>query len=76
MTTLNTVYIDGNDYQPVALRDVKRGEFIIRKPAAKTIYTRGDYDKSTKTYALDDYSDISRAVYLKGSTIVYIGFTY
>jgi hypothetical protein len=70
------IIIDGNDYHPIALKDVKAGEFVVRKAGAKTVFTRGDYDRPSKTYALDDYNEHCRQVFLKGSTIVYIGFTY
>lgn len=73
---MNTIYINDNDFHPVALKDVKPGEFVVRKPGAKTVYTRGDYDRTSKTYALDDYDDFCRQVFLKGSTIVYVGFTF
>lgn len=76
MTTLDTIYIDGNDYHPIALRDVALGDFVMRKPASKTVYRRGDYDRASKTYSLGDYNDHGREVFLKGSTIVYVGFTY
>ena len=72
----NIIFHNGDDFTPVQLKDVKPGDFVVRKPGAKTVFTRGDYDKSTKTYALDDYNDHCRQVFLKGSTIVYIGFTY
>ena len=72
----NTIIHNGDDFTAVALQDVKPGEFVVRKPGAKVVFTRGDYDRSTKTYALDDYNDHCRQVFLKGSTIVYIGFTY
>ena len=70
------IIIDGNDYHPIALKDVKAGEFVVRKAGAKTVFTRGDYDRQSKTYALDDYNDHCRQVFLKGSTIVYVVFTY
>jgi hypothetical protein len=60
----------------VQLKDVKKGEFVRRKLDAKTTFTRGDYDKSSKTYELCDWEDINRAVYLKGTTLVWIGFTF
>jgi hypothetical protein len=60
----------------VMLKDVPHGAFVKRKPEAKSVFTRGDYDRSYKRYALDDWFDISRAVYLKGTTIVYIDFDY
>jgi hypothetical protein len=74
--THQAIIIDGNDYHPIALKDVKAGEFVVRKAGAKTVFTRGDYDRPSKTYALDDYNEHCRQVFLKGSTIVYIGFTY
>lgn len=58
------------------LRLVKPGDFIKRKPDAKTVYRKGDYDRATKTYTLVDTNDISRAIYLKATTPVVIGFTY
>lgn len=72
----NTILHNGDDFTPIQLKDVKAGEFVVRKVGSKTVFTRGDYDRSTKTYALDDYNDYCRQVFLKGSTIVYIGFTY
>lgn len=62
--------------QSIKLKDVPRGEFVKRKPDAKSVYTRGEFNRSAKKYTLDDEMDISRAVYLKGETIVYIGFDY
>jgi hypothetical protein len=58
------------------LKDVVRGDFVKRNPDAKGVYTRGEFDRSAKRYALNDEMDISRAVYLKGETIVYIDFDY
>jgi len=52
------------------------GEIIMRKPAAKTVFTRGHYDKSSKTYSISDNADWNRELFLKGSTTVYIGFDY
>jgi hypothetical protein len=60
----------------VKLKDVKRGEFVRRKPDALTTYTRGEYDRSSKTYSLEDWDDINREVFLKGTTLVYIGFEF
>lgn len=60
----------------VLLKDVPRGEFIKRKADAKKVYTRGEYDRAEKRFICDDWDDISRAVYLKGSTPVFIGFDF
>lgn len=67
---------DGDIVEAIAMRDVKPGEFIRRKPDAKTTYTRGPYDRSAKKYAALAEDDISREFLIAGDTLVYIGFTY
>tara|TARA_R110000796_G_C14210464_1_gene393182 strand:- start:230 stop:442 length:213 start_codon:yes stop_codon:yes gene_type:complete len=62
--------------EQMPLKDVPRGEFVRRKLDAKKTYTRGDYDRASRTYALDDWDDISRAVYLKGAALVWVGFEF
>jgi len=62
--------------QSIMLKDVPRGEFVKRKPEAKAVFTRGEYNKSAKKYTLEDEWDICRCVYLKGTTLVYIDFDY
>ena len=74
--TDDTLDVTDTFHAPCLLRDVKRGDFVRRKAGAATVYTRGDYDKSRKRYSLGDYSDVGREVFLKGDTIVYIGFSY
>ena len=53
----------------------KKGE-IIRFKENGTEYIRGDYDRTEKKYELTRWDDCSRAVYKKGSTPIYIGFTF
>lgn len=65
-----------NDFTPCMLKDVKLGEFITRKPSTRTVYTRGEYDRASKRYAIDDYSDHGRQLFLRGDTVVYVGFIY
>ena len=62
--------------EQVFLKDVKKGEFIRRKADAKKTFTKGDYLRSEKRFECNDWDDISRAVYLKGTTKVFIGFTF
>lgn len=70
--------------QAIKLKDVKRGEYVRRKPDANTTFIRGEYirdlnwntGKPYNQYALSDTMDICREIYLKGSTIVYIDFEY
>ena len=62
--------------QQIALRDVPRGEFVRRKLDAGSTFTRQCYDRATRTYCLSDYDDINREIYLRGSTLVWVGFDY
>jgi hypothetical protein len=58
------------------LKDVKQGEFVRRKPDSRKTYIRKEYDQSTKKYTLQDFEDINRCLYLKGSTEVHVGFDF
>lgn len=63
--------------QAATIRELKAGEFFKRKPDANKVYTRAEYCRDAKKYQCDDHSDIwGNGLLLKGSTIVYIGFTY
>lgn len=58
------------------ISSLKKGEYFKRKPDARKVYVKGDYDRSERTYTGTDTEDISRAIYLKGTTRVYVGFDY
>jgi len=75
-TKISTVYPNGDVVQQQPLRQLDTGEYFKRKPESKTIYTKGSYDRSQKKYQCDNDSDISKCIYLKGDTLVVIGFTY
>jgi len=70
------IEIDGDVVYLKSLKDIEKGEYFKRKPESKTIYTKGDYDRSQKKYQCDNESDISKCIYLKGDTVVSVGFTY
>jgi hypothetical protein len=57
------------------MRDVKPREYIRRTPTGKT-YARAYYDRFLQRYCCVDTTHISRAVYLRGDDLVYVGFTY
>jgi len=59
-----------------ALSTLPKGAFFKRKPDAKKVYRKGDYDRSSRTYAGLDTDDISRSIPLKGATQVYVNFEY
>jgi hypothetical protein len=62
--------------QKIKIEDAKKGDFIRRKPEAKTTFTAGGYCRFEKRYQLDDWHDISRCIYLKKGTEVYVGFDF
>lgn len=55
---------------------VKKGEYVKRKPEAHKVYRMAGYCRLNKAYQLDDESDISRCIYVKGSVTLFTGFTY
>jgi hypothetical protein len=62
--------------QNITLKNVKPGDFVKRKADSKAVYIKGAYDRTTKSFELQDVEDISRFVYIKSDKIVFIGFTY
>jgi hypothetical protein len=63
--------------QTAMIKDLPKGEFFKRKPDANKVYIRDEYFRNTKKYQCDDTTDIwGNGIQLKGTTVVYIGFTY
>lgn len=63
--------------QTTTLSQIKAGEFFMRKPDSKKVYVRAEYCRDVKKYQCDDTTDVwGNGLQLKGSTVVYIGFTY
>lgn len=58
------------------IADLKRGEVFKRSLNAKAIYVRGHYDRTSKKYSAYDTLDVNREIFLKGSTVVDVGFDY
>ena len=65
---------DGAGYH--TLSNLKKGEFFKRKPTARKVYTKGDYDRGSKKYGCGDYEAAGDEIFLKGDTMVYVGFDY
>ena len=62
--------------QAATIRDVKPGEFIRRKIDAKKTYVKGAYDRVSKTFALVDFDDMNREIFVKAETVVFVGFEF
>lgn len=65
----------------VMLKHVRKGEWFTRKPIEypneHQVYIRGDYDRESKKYECTHWDDcLSNGVMLKGTTIVYVDFTF
>jgi hypothetical protein len=59
------------------IKELKAGEYFMRKADSKKVFTRAEYCRDTKKYQCDDHSDVwGNGLQLKGSTVVYVGFTY
>jgi len=70
-------YKEGRDPSGMyKLSDLKKGEFFKRKPTARKVYTKGEYDRGSKKYGCEDYEAVGSEIFLKGDTLVYVGFDY
>jgi hypothetical protein len=58
------------------VQDLPLGEYVRRKADSSKVYKRGAYDRSSRTYELEDCSDCSRSIYVKRGTVLFYGFTY
>ena len=58
------------------VEQVAIGEFVKRKQDSQKVFTRGTYCRETKRYSLVDSEDVSREVFVKKGTMVFVGFTY
>lgn len=73
---------DDGSLRAVRLDDCAKGTFFKRKPDSNTVWVRGEYSRIDKKYYCEKhniqyyYFDENGDKYLKGSTIVYIGFEY
>jgi hypothetical protein len=62
----------------VQLKDVSKGDWIKRSLNTRKVYRKSHYvrDEGFNRYSCDDVEDINREIFLKGGTIVWVGFTY
>jgi len=63
-------------YTPTALADLPKGEYFTLRKDTTVVYSKGDYDRSAKAWLCPKAEDISIERALKGTAIVYTGFTY
>ena len=65
------------------IRDIARGEFFRRTPTSAKVYIRGEYirgkdylGRTLNKFACMDTEDANREIFLKGTAVVVVGFTY
>lgn len=58
------------------IKEVKKGEFIKRKPDATRVYIKGDYDRASKSFSCIAYDDINQEIFIKANKKVFVGFTF
>jgi len=59
------------------IRDIARGEFFRRTSTSAKVYIRGEYIRgTTRRYTCMDAEDMNRELFLRGATVVVVGFTY
>ena len=68
--------IDAQAGRCVLLHEVTAGDFVKRKPNAKTVYVRGHFVPGENRYALSDFDDVNREIFLDRKTPVYIDFLF
>jgi hypothetical protein len=65
-----------NGMRAVELRSVKEGEYFRRKPNAKGEFIRNHYNRKDKfgaaNFSCTSADDVSKEIFLKPSTIVYV----
>jgi quinolinate synthase len=71
-----TNFLKGNTMKPLFLFCVTKGDYVKRKADSKKIYKFNGWCYFNKKFELQDVEDISRCIYLKGMTQVFIGFDY
>jgi hypothetical protein len=60
----------------ITIKEVAKGDFVKRKDTHNKVYRKGEYDRSLKGYWLLDCEDISRAILIKSSKLVFTDFIY
>lgn len=73
---MNQVTVNGDTHTASTIGALPQGEYFKRKPESHKVYTRDEYDRTMKRYSCGDTDDISREIWLKKDTVVWIGFSY
>ena len=62
------------------LKDIKVGEYFtlkaIEEPTENQVWVKDSFDRSTKKYDVYKFADVNHFSQKKGTTKVYVGFTF
>lgn len=62
------------------IRELKQGDYFtlkqIDEPKESQVWIRGEYDRSTRTYSVINFSDMNRERCFKGDKEVFTDFTF
>ena len=62
--------------QAIKLKEVKAGEYIKLAADGKTVYVRGDYERTERKYSVTKFDDHCAERFIKGDKVVFIGFDF
>ena len=62
--------------QTLQVEAIKRGEFVRRKADSLKTYVRGEYDKGSKRYSLEDFDCAGREIWVKKGCTLFVGFEF
>ena len=57
------------------IKDIKKGE-MFRLVGKTAVWIRGDFERTEKKYSATSWDDMNKERFLKGSTLVEVGFTF
>ena len=60
----------------IEVRHLQILDLFKRKPTAKDVYCRHEYDRATKTFTCCKFEDVNFEIYLKPSKKVFVAFEY
>lgn len=76
------------NFETIALKDVPKGTYFITTKTAKgldpqtltpresSVWVKGDYDRSSKSYSCYKFNDICHEKFFKGKTLVSQDFIF
>ena len=60
----------------LTLQELPQGEFFKKKHSSKKVWVKEEYYRPEKKYQCGDFEDIGNAIYLHGSTMVFVDFEF